>query len=461
MLIGAQQPPHNVEAEQQLLGALLTNNDLAHKVTGILKTDDFYDPVHKRVFIAAMARIERGDLASPVTLRADMEHDSGLQEIGGPAYLMRLAGAAISSFAVIDFAKLIAEMARRRDLLALCEQVTARIMSDEPAGAAMADMEMFLHKQEPVGDPRSMSLLKAHTEAIQDVYDVGRGQSPAIPSGLASLDEAVSLRRGRYTILAGSTSMGKTALAQWISYSAAKAGFGVGFVSLEMPERDLAARMNSIDSQIPYKAFERAMSENTMRKVIEAAKAQEAMPFEIFSSRVRDIPAILSEARKLKHKWPVDPRGFKGLALLVVDYIQLIRGKGRSFDVLSEAANELKQIAKLLDVHVIALAQIDRGVMERENTRPGLSDLRGSGDLENAPDNVIFCHREEYFLARRPQPKKADEMADWLADLEASKGKMDLIVAKARMGELGTVKVGCDMATNRFFDLDSTKEMDF
>lgn len=452
--------PHSIEAEQQLLGALLNDNNLAHKIAGRLKAEQIYDPVHQRIFKNLIERINADKLANVVTLKTEMEGDDGLKELGGMPYLVRLASGAMASFAIADYAETIAEMHRRRELLALCDDVRARIRKDESASVSIADMELFLHRQEPMGEPRSMSLVKAHTQAIQDVVDIRSGKITAIPSGLSELDEELRMAKGRYTILGGSTSMGKTALALWLTKSAAAAGFGVGFVSREMPERDLAARMNSIDSKIPYKAFDRAMSDNTLNKVIEAAKAQETLPVEIFSARVDDMPSILSEAKKLKHKW--QPNGnFKGLGLLVIDYIQLIKGKGNTFEVLSAVANDLKQVAKDLDVHVLALAQIDRKMLESDDARPKLSHLRGSGDLENAPDNVIFCFREEYFLQRKTRPTKTDELADFIADLEASKGKMDIIIGKARMGEVGTVKVGCDMATNRFWNLAATQEMEF
>ena len=452
--------PHNIEAEQQLLGALLNDNALAHKIAGRIKAEQLYDPVHQRIFTNLIERINADRLASAVTLKADMEGDEGLKELGGVGYFARLSGGATSSFAIVDYAETIAEMHRRRELLALTDQVRARIRKDESASVSIAEMELFLHKQEPGGEPRSMSLVKAHMQAIQDVVDIRSGKVTAIPSGLRDLDEELRMAKGRYTILGGSTSMGKTALALFLTKSAASAGFGVGFVSREMPERDLAARMNSIDSKIPYKAFDREMSENTLNKVIDAAKSQEFLPIEIFSARVDDMPSILSEAKKLKHKWPANGN-FKGLGLLVIDYIQLIKGKGNTFEVLSAVANDLKQVAKDLDVHVLALAQIDRKMLEADDARPKLSHLRGSGDLENAPDNVIFCFREEYFLQRKTRPTKTEELADFEADLKASKGKMEIIIGKARMGEVGTVKVGCDMATNRFWDLAATEEMAF
>lgn len=454
--------PQNIEAEQQLLGALLCNNDLAHKITGKIKPDDFFDQVHARIFHNIMDRIEADKLASAVSLKADMEHDEGLAQLGGTAYLARLAGASISSFAIVDYAQVVAEMSRRRAVIEACQDAMARVYDDQEASVAMADLEIFLHRQEPSDEPRSTSLLKAHTDAIKEAVDIRDGKITAIPSGLRSLDEQVSFMRGRYTILGGTTSMGKTATALGIVYAAAKAGFGVGFASLEMTEIDLSRRMNSIDSKVPYKVQDRPMSENVFRRVVEAAKGQEALPIEIFSARVNDLASIVSEAKKLKKK--MVPNGnFKGLGLLVIDYLQLVKGKGTDFEVLSKAANDLKQVAKLLDVHVIALAQVGTKVMERENPRPGLSDMRGSGDLGMAPDNVIFCHREEYYLERKERPKvsETDKWADFEADLAASRGRMELIIAKARMGELATVKVGCDMGTNRYWDLEETQDMGF
>ena len=455
-----QELPNNIEAEQQVLGALLNDNSLAYKITGKLKAEQFYDPVHQRIFANLIGRINADKLASMVTLKEDMASDEGLAQLGGVGYLAKLAGHATASFAIADYAQSVAEMKRRRELLEICDGVRARINADESASVSVADLELFLHRQEPEGEPRSMSLIKAHTQAIQDAVDIQSGKITAIPTGLSELDEALRLARGRYTILGGSTSMGKTALALWITRAAAREGFGVGFVSREMPERDLAARMNSIDSQIPYKAFDRPMSQNTLQKVTQAAKGQEFLPVEIFSARVDDMPSILSEAKKLKHKW--QPNGnFKGLGLLVIDSIQLIKGKGNNFEVLSAVANDLKQVAKDLDVHVLALAQIDRKMLESEDARPKLSHLRGSGDLENAPDNVVFCFREEYFLQRKTRPTKTEELADFIADLEASKGKMEIIIGKARMGEVGTVTVGCDMGTNRFWNLATTQDMEF
>jgi replicative DNA helicase len=139
-----------------------------------------------------------------------------------------------------------------------------------------------------------------------------------------------------------------------------------------------------------------------------------------------------------------------------------MRGRGESqFVQLSRIANDLKQVAKQLDVHVLALAQIDRKIVEREDKRPRLSDLRGSGDLENAPDNVMFCYRPEYYLKRQQPPKDIEKRADWEAECADWAGKAEIIIEKARMGEITSVTVGCDMGTNRFWDLEPKEEYEF
>jgi replicative DNA helicase len=181
---------------------------------------------------------------------------------------------------------------------------------------------------------------------------------------------------------------------------------------------------------------------------------------------VRDIPAILSESRRLKNLNPPSDQGFRGFGLLIIDYIQLVRGKGFSqHERLGQIAMDAKQVAKSLDVPVVALAQVDRSLAKRESPVPFLSDLRGSGDLEFAADNVIFCHRPEYYIERELLQNPAMDVAD-RADLEAAlascKGTMDLFVAKQRMGPVGKCRVKVDMGINRFADVAPQQDgMDF
>lgn len=445
--------PHSIEAEQQLLGAVLVNNELFHKVGSMLETRHFYDPVHADIWAAISDGIGRDELVSPVTLRLMFEDHAGMKELGGPAYLVRMAGASMSSFAVVDYAKVIIDRFERRALLETISEVTDDVQSGKEMGPAVAALEIALAKREAESqEPRAMSFLKAETLMLQQMIRLREDGVVGAPSGLAGLDESLTLSPKRYTIIGGATSMGKTALAIWLMYQAASAGFGVAYWSLEMPEEDIAKRLNSIHSQIPYKAFDRKMSDTLMAKVVESVNAMERMPIQILSDRVKTVPALIAECKRIQTLM-VPSGDFQGLKLVVVDYIQLVKGKGESALVrLSEVANELKHVAKQLDVHIIALAQVDRSLGKRDDTRPTMADLRGSGDLEMAPDNVVLVHRPEYYLSRQQPPKKPEERADWEAELSAARGKMEIIMAKSRMGKISSVTVNCDMSTNRFWE---------
>lgn len=454
--------PNNVVLEQQVLGALLSNNDLYHRVGSIVRADHFYNPVHGRIWTAICARVTNDHIASPVSLALDMEHDDGLRELGGARYLAGLMASAMSTYAVGDYALDLVELSERRRIMGAASDVVASLASGSSAGDAMSALEAISVVREEVGaQARSKSLLRAHTEAITAMNE---GQAEGgISSGLRALDDLLLLKPQRSTIIAGATSMGKSAFGVWLAYVAAKAGYGVGYVSLEMGDCDLANRFNSIESRIPYQVMDRPMSEAMFRKVIEGAKAQESLPIRIMSENVRDVGAILSESRRLQKTWL--PNGaFKGFGLLIVDYIQLIRGKGTSFEVLTQASQAMKAMAKMLNVPVVALAQISRDMSKRESKIPHLSDLRGSGDLENDADNVVFCHRPAYYIERALQdpPSDIEQRVDLEAALSGCRRTMDIIVAKQRMGSIGSVRVGCDLSCNRFWDLDDFKqEVDF
>lgn len=460
--------PHNVEAEQRLIGALMVNNDCFHSVGAGLEPEHFYEPLHARIWEHSGKLISENKLVSPVTLKADFVDDEGLNELGGASYFVRMAGAAISPRDYKGFADLICELWERRRLIALTTECSDDLYRGGTAAAAVEVVEQgLLDTQASASEPRSMSLLAASVKAINEMNDRFQNGATGVPSGLAALDEITGgFHKAEFTLIGGATSMGKTAFATWVAHAAAKADVGVGFATLEMGESQLYQRINSIDSRIPYQAQRRDMSQSTFRKVLEAAKEQEILPIEMFSSETRTISAIMSEARKLQRKWKPDEgsdKPFRGLGMLIIDYIQLIKGKGNSLEVLAEAANECKSIAKRLDIPVIALAQVDRKIVFRENKVPTLADLRGSGDLEMAADNVIFCYRPEYYLVRDLQnpAMSTGDRADSEAALALSRNTMDLIVAKQRMGVVDQCRVGCDMGVNRFWDMPKQHEVEF
>lgn len=261
--------PHNIELEQQIIGAILNDNDLYHRIGSIVTSEHFFDPVHADIFRRAVERIERDHVASAVSLKADMDSHAGLAELGGVRYLARMAGGAVASHAIVDYALELVELHRRRQMLGTFKVVADGFHAGElTADKAVAELELLVAEQEESREePRSMSLLKAHTRSLTLMNEAMQGGEHGIPTGIADLDHRLPLRMKRYTILAGSTSMGKTGSAISIAKNAAERGYGVGFASLEMSEEDLANRINSMDSGIPYKAYDQPMSEASFRKV--------------------------------------------------------------------------------------------------------------------------------------------------------------------------------------------------
>ncbi|MGR3519538.1 MAG: DnaB-like helicase N-terminal domain-containing protein, partial [Roseovarius sp.] len=266
--------PHSIEAEQQLLGAILTNNDIYDRVAAIIGPQHFYDPVHARIFETAAARITRNALASPVTLRAFLEEDDGLKELGGPAYLVNLAGAAISTYAARDYAQMIYDLAIRRELIALGHDIAARAarveISSEP-GDQIVEAEQKLYQLAEQG--KSESGFQSFLKAVKDAVDVANaayqrdGGLAGLATELHDMDSKLGgLHRSDLLILAGRPSMGKTSLATNIAFNIARAyrkgtlpdgtqgtvdGGVVGFFSLEMSAEQLASRILSEAAEIP------------------------------------------------------------------------------------------------------------------------------------------------------------------------------------------------------------------
>ena len=376
----------------------------------------------------------------------------------GDAYLVRLAGAAVAANQIVHYAQHVVELSERRRLLELTSASADSLRNGAEAAEVVERLEAELLKSSASNFvPRSMSLLAAATKAISEMNERYQNGSTGVPSGIPALDKITGgFHRAEFTIIGGATSMGKTAVGTWIAYAAAKQGVGVGFATLEMGESQLYQRINAIDSRVPYQDQRCDLTEETFRRVVETSQNQKELPIELFNSETRTIHGVFAEARKLQRKWSA-VSDVKGLGMLVIDYIQLVKGRGTPLEVLAEAATECKNIAKRLDIPVIALAQVNRTIGHRDNKVPTLADLRGSGDLEFAADTVIFCHRPEYYLTRELQNSSMgiEERADIEASLSACRNKMDLYVAKHRMGPINHCRLGCHMATNRFWDLES------
>ena len=289
--------PHNTEAEQQLLGAILTNNEVYDRIASKVKPAHFFDPVHARIFEVAAARIQKNALASPVTLKAFLEDDAGLKELGGPAYLARLAGAAISAYAARDYAQMIYDLAVRRELIALGRDISAKAarveVSSEPREQIVeAEQRLYQLGEQGHAERGFQSFLKAVTDAVNMANAAYQrdGGLAGIATGLVDLDKKLGgLHPSDLLILAGRPSMGKTSLATNIAFNIAKTyrrgrlpdgsdgtveGGIVGFFSLEMSAEQLAARILSEAAEVPSEQIRRGdMTETEFRRFVEAAKA--------------------------------------------------------------------------------------------------------------------------------------------------------------------------------------------
>ncbi|MCV2890626.1 replicative DNA helicase [Ruegeria aquimaris] len=463
--------PHSVEAEQQLLGAILTNNDLYDRVANIIGSEHFYDPVHARIWEVAAARIAKNALASPVTLKSFMAEDAGLAELGGAAYLVNLAGASISAFAVRDYAQMIYDLAIRRELIRLGRDISdkaARVdVASEPKEQIVeAEQKLYKLSEQGQTDSGFKSFLKAVTEAVNvtnQAYQRGGGMA-GISTGLVDLDKQLGgLHPSDLIILAGRPSMGKTSLATNIAFNVAKAykrglrhdgtegavdGGVVGFFSLEMSAEQLAGRVLAEASEISsHKIRQGDMTEGEFRRFVNAAKDLEACPLFIDDTPALPISQLAARARRLKRT--------HGLDLLVIDYLQLCRGMAENrVNEIAEISMGMKAIAKELNIPVIALSQLSRQVENRDDKRPQLSDLRESGSIEQDADVVMFVFREEYYKEReKPGDHELDKMEEWKTAMERLHGKAEVIVGKQRHGPIGTVELSFEAQFTRFGNL--------
>ena len=465
--------PHSIEAEQQILGAILTNNEIYDRVSQIIKDAHFFDPVHAKIFAIAEARIKSNKLASPVTMASFMENDEGLKELGGSEYLARLAASAVAAFAANEYAQIIYDLAIRRKLIALGQDISARAadvnVEDEPDKQIVTAEQALYHLAETGDEVKGFqSFLAAVTTALKTAGNAYKrdGGLSGISTGLIDMDKKLGgMHKSDLLILAARPSMGKTSLATNIAFSIAKTyqrgtlqdgsegtinGGVVGFFSLEMSAEQLAARVLSEASEIPSEQIRRGdMTESEFRRFVDAAKTLESCPLFIDDTPALPISQLAIRARRLKR--------IHGLDLLIVDYLQLVRPdstKDSRVNEVSEITQGLKALAKELQIPVLALSQLSRQVENREDKRPQLADLRESGSIEQDADVVMFIYREEYYKEReKPSDHELEKIAKWQDDMENLHGKAEIIISKQRHGPIGVVELSFEGKYTRFGNL--------
>ena len=470
--VEARHAPSNIDAEQALLGAILTNNEQLQRVGDMITEAHFYQPVHQRIFAAIRHYNDKGMIASPVTLKHYFEEDEDLSELGGGQYLMQLASAAIHVINIRDYADMICDLALKRQLIGVGEDVVNTAYShdiDAPAISQIeqAEQRLFNMTMDGASDQGFRAIRSAVSEAVERAQRAYKndGRIVGVDTGLKDLNEMLGgLQNSDLLILAGRPSMGKTALATNIAYNAAEffqnqakeSGEpmqSVGFFSLEMSDEQLAMRLlASACGFSSHKLTHGNITNDEFQTLVRESTRLSELPVHIDDTPALTISGLRTRARRLKRT--------QNLGFLVVDYLQLVRGSnlkasdGRVQEV-SEITQGLKAIAKELDIPVMALSQLSRAVEQREDKRPLLSDLRESGSIEQDADAVMFIYREEYYVGRR-EPSMEDEQkySKWQEDMGRVHNIAEVIIAKHRNGPIGNVRMYFDPNITQFRDLD-------
>lgn len=469
------QPPCNIEAEQALLGALLVNNETLQHIGDQLRAEHFYEPLHLRIFEAIQKFHDKGLIANPITLKHYFDQDAALADIGGGAYLAKLAGAAITVINIGDYSQTIYDLALKRQLIGIGEDVVNgayQHQMDEPAIKQIEDAEqkLFHLSTEGSGDKGFRAIRHSIANSIRHAEFAFKhnGGVVGLTTGLIDLDKQLGgLHRSDLLILAGRPSMGKTALATNIAYKACQAlaqeardkglnpkeAGSVGFFSLEMSGEQLSTRLLSSASELnSSKIFNGRISAEEFSHLVRVSNEMSALPFFIDDTPALSISGLRTRARRLKRT--------NNLKLLVVDYLQLLRGSSAQSQAnrvqeVSEITQGLKAIAKELDIPVIALSQLSRQVEQRPDKRPQLSDLRESGSIEQDADVVLFIYREEYYKGREePSMDKHEEYQKWQTEMDRVANIAEVIIAKHRNGPIGITKVRFDGNLTQFSNLD-------
>jgi replicative DNA helicase len=465
--------PHNIEAEQGVLGAMLVNNDAFYRVSDFLKPDHFFEPIHQTIFETISAIVRAGKIATPVTLKTFLPTDTDLGGMTVGQYLARLAAEATTIINAQDYGRTIYELAIRRQLIGVGEDMV-NVAYDAPVDfaprAQIEDAERRLYELAEAGryDGGFQRFSQAMTTALDMAANAYQreGKLSGISTGLRELDARMGgLQRSDLLVLAGRPGMGKTSLATNIAYNIAAAyqsevqpdgsmktinGGVVGFFSCEMSAEQLATRILAEQTEISSSAIRRGgITQSEFDKIRDYTIKLQNLPLYVDETGGLSISQLTARARRLKRQ--------KGLDVIMVDYIQLLQGSGKRSDnrvqEVTEITTSLKALAKELNCPVVALSQLSRQVENREDKHPQLSDLRESGSIEQDADVVVFVYREEYYLQAKEPRTGTPEHEKWQLDMDLAHGKAEVIIAKQRHGPTGTVDLQFEGQFTRFSDL--------
>ena len=456
--------PNNIAAEQAVLGSILVSNEIFDEINTIISNINFYDPMHQKIFGAIENLVYKGMLANPITLKNYFENEK--DEINVPEYLVKVTKFSTSSRQAIEYSKIIYDMFVRRELIKISENTidTAKLNDLNINGQNIIEnSERLLFDLAEKGSFNSSLVkfdeaMKLTIEMASNAYKNEEG-IVGVPTGLRDSDDRLGgLHNSDLIIIAGRPSMGKTALATNIAFNAAQKlqekgkKSTIAFFSLEMSSEQLSTRILAEQSRIKSNDIRRGkISDEQFDKFIETSKNISELPLYIDETPAITIAAMSNRARRIKRLF--------GLDMILVDYIQLMRGSSNNKDgrvqEISEITQGLKAIAKELGIPVIALSQLSRAVEQRDDHKPQLSDLRESGSIEQDADVVMFVYRQAYYLERKEPQAATVEHAEWQAKMNEISTLAQIIIAKQRHGPTGNVDLEFEAMFTKFKDKDT------
>ena len=453
--------PNNIDAEQSVIGSILVNNDIFDEISTIISSNNFFDPMHQKIFEAIENLIYKGMLANPITLKNYFEDEK--DDLNVPEYLVKITKFSTSVRQAIEYSKIVYDMFVRRELIKISEQTidSAKLSELDTNGQTIIEnSEKLLFDLAEKGSFNSSLVkfddaMKQTIEMASAAYKNEEG-IVGVPTGLRDLDDKLGgLHQSDLIIIAGRPSMGKTSLATNIAFNAAKKlqdsgkKSSIAFFSLEMSSEQLSTRIISEQARISSNDIRRGrISDEQFDKFLETSKNIAELPLYIDETPAISIAAVSNRARRIKRLF--------GLDMIVVDYIQLMRGttynKDGRVQEISQITQGLKAIAKELALPVVALSQLSRQVEQRDDHKPQLADLRESGSIEQDADVVMFVYREGYYLQRKEPREATVEHAEWQAKMNEVAHLAQIIIGKQRHGPIGNVTLEFEERFTKFKD---------
>lgn len=425
-------PPHSVDSEQSALGALMMVNDAIDRVE-FLRPEMFFREDHRLIFEAIQSLLERSTPADVLTVSEQLGKRGQLDRVGGLAYLAEIANGTPSAANIVAYARRVRETAVERSIIAACDSVIGRVYQP----GELTEKLDYTQQQFAALDAHSLQrepsavrdVVKRHIEVLQQRM---AGDFSGVTTGFTDIDKRLrGLRNGNVIIVAARPAMGKSTFAMNVSINVAELGLPVLFCSQEMPEEDLADRALSQVGRIPMDSLIAGeLTDEDWDRLTTATQRLSEMPLFLDEQPALTLWDVRAKARKIKRT--------HGLALIVIDYLQLMVGKGESrTQEVGAISRGIKQLAKDMGCPVVLLSQLNRGLESRPNKRPLLSDLRDSGEIEQDADVVIFLYRDEVYFPDSPDA-----------------GLAEAIIAKARQGKSGgaCVRLAFDGAHSAFRD---------